>query len=316
MTLSNTATADKPASLLTVDPLSPDVYPRELDADATFHAMAEALDDGWMDMVAEAKAIAAVPLPQTAQVASDAEIASRFIDPDFDVHAALIARAHAATTNEAARLGTIMRRLAAQSVQTRALSWIREHMPAMCAHIAAERADIHKQLRMIARDLEPLATSDDLAKHPALTESYSAGVALLASWDSLTQTHHRLIDTRQAAVSNAIRRFPGIDWVHNIDEAWPEFQRREPFTIDVGHPVPGSRGMAGPWDSSALLDRIRAIGRFTPWAPTASEIEREARRLEQVQAIKRAVDAEEALDEHARGIPTASYGTLGAYQVG
>lgn len=315
MTLSNTATADKPASLLTVDPLSPDIYPRELDADATFHAMAEALDDGWNDLVAEAKAIAAVPLPQPAQVASDAEIASRFIDPDFDVHAALIARAHAATLNEAARLGTIMRRLAAQNVQTRALSWIREHMPAMCAHIAAERADIHRELRTIARDLEPLATSDDLAKHPALADSYSAGVALLASWDSLTQTHHRLIDTRQAGVANALRRFPGIDWVHNIDSAWPEFHRREPFTIDVGHPVPGSRGMTSPWESPVLLDRIRAIGRFTPCAPTATELEREARRLEQVQVANRAAEAAEAQDEHARGVPTASYGSLGAVRV-
>jgi len=307
--------ARTPASVLIVDPYSPDPYPRELDADTLFHWMAEAIDDGWKDLVAEAQVIASVPLPQPAQVASDAEIAAGFTNPDFDVHAALIARAQAATTNEAARLGTIMRRLAAQSVQTRALDWIREHMPAMCAHIAAERGDIHKALKTIARDLEPLATADDLAKHPALAESYSAGVALLARWDSLTETHHRLIDTRLSAVANALRRFPGIDFVYTVDTAWPEFHRREPYTIDVGHPVPGSRGMASPWESPVLLDRIRAIGRFTPSAPTASEIEYEASRLEQVQAKNRAAEAAEARKQQARGVPTASYGTLGAVQV-
>ena len=275
MTNNTPVLAVRPAkSLLVADPLTHDPYVRELDADEMFHAMAEALDDGWLTMVAEANAIAAVSLPQPAQVSSDAEIASRFTDPDFDVHAALIARAQAATTNEAARLGTIMRLQASQRVQARALSWLREHMPALCAHIAAERNDIHKELKALARDLEPLATTDDLAKHPTLAAPYSVSVALLARWDGLALTHRRLIDSGRREIGDALRRWPGIDWVHNIDVAWPEFHRREAYTIDVGYAIPGSRGMASPWESPVLLDRIRAIGHaavgsITPWSHTA-----------------------------------------------
>ncbi len=317
MTNNTPAFAARPAkSLLVADPLTHDPYVRELDGDEMFHAMAEALDDGWLALVAEANAIAAVPLPQPAQVASDAEIASRFTDPDFDVHAALMARAQAAITNEAARLGSVMRLQASQNVQTRARSWIHENMPALCAHIAAERNDIHEELKTLARDLEPLATTDDLAKHPTLAAAYSAAVELLARWDRITLTHRRIIDSGRREIGDALRRFPGIDWVHNIDVAWPEFYRREEYTIDVGHPIPGSRGMASPWESPVLLDRIRAIGRFTPCAPTATEIEREARRLEQVQATNREAEATEARDQHSRGVPTASYGTLGAYRAG